>query len=282
MTHILDGKSMARDLREQLRTRVAAFLQRHGRPPGLAVLLVGDDPASHVYVQNKEKAAHEIGLFSEIVRLPQSATQADVLQAVTRLNAQPNIDGFLVQMPLPGHLDDREILLNISPEKDADGLHPLNLGRLLSGLSAPRSCTPAGVMHILRTAGVACASKRAVVIGRSTIVGKPMAMMLLEANATVTICHSKSLDIPDEVRRSDIVIAAVGKPEFVRGEWIQPGAVVIDVGINRVNGKLVGDVEFSTTKEKAAAITPVPGGVGPMTVAMLLQNTVGLAERALA
>jgi methylenetetrahydrofolate dehydrogenase (NADP+) / methenyltetrahydrofolate cyclohydrolase len=279
---ILDGKAVAQAVRDQLKGEVADLTKRLGRPPGLAVLLVGDDPASAIYVRNKEKAAVEIGMSSEIVRLPKTATQAQVLAAVDGLNEDPLIDGFIVQMPLPKGIDDQTVLLRIEPAKDADGLHPTSLGKLASGIAGPRSCTPSGAMRLIDESGVDLNGARAVVIGRSEIVGKPMALMLLERNATVTICHSRTRDLAGEVRRANVVVAAVGKAGIVKGDWIGEGAVVIDVGINRVDTKVVGDVDFEGAKERAAFITPVPGGVGPMTVAMLLKNTCDLARLKLA
>ena len=276
---LIDGKALASSIRSQLKSRVEAIRLRRGAPPGLAVVLVGDDPASATYVRNKEKAALDLGMVSRIVRLPATASQAYVLHAVDTLNAAADIDGFLVQLPLPAGLDERAITGRIDPTKDADGLHPANMGRLLAGLPSPRPCTPAGVIALLDHAQVSLKGARAVVIGRSAIVGKPMAMLLLERDATVTLCHSRTVDLAAEVRRAQIVIAAVGKPGLVQGDWIAPGATVIDVGTNRVDGKLVGDVDFAAAQARAAFITPVPGGVGPMTIAMLIRNTVEAAEQ---
>lgn len=276
---IIDGKALAKSIRERLSERVPALTKQLGRAPGLAVVLVGDDPASAVYVRNKEKAATEIGMTSRIMRLPATATQSEVLAAVDVLNAAPDIDGFLVQLPLPRGLDERAVTERIDPAKDADGLHPVNMGRLVAGLPAPRPCTPAGVIALLDHAQVPLKGARAVVIGRSSIVGKPMAMLLLERDATVTMCHSRTADLAAEVRRADVVVVAVGKARLVQGDWIAPGAAVIDVGTNRVDGKLVGDVDFDTAAARAGCITPVPGGVGPMTIAMLLHNTIEAATR---
>ena len=275
----IDGKGFALKMRAELAERVAVISEKLGRPPGLAVVLVGEDPASQVYVRNKELAATKAGMKSTMIRLPEDATMDQVLEAVDALNNDETVDGFLVQLPLPGHLDEKLVTDRIDPSKDADGLHPTNLGRLLAGIDAPRPCTPSGCIELLKDEGVEMSGAHAVVIGRSTIVGKPMAMLLLAENATVTICHSRTQDVAQEVGRADIVVAAVGRPEMVKGEWLKEGAAVIDVGINRVDGKLVGDVDYEGALERAACVTPVPGGVGPMTVAMLLKNTVDAAER---
>jgi methylenetetrahydrofolate dehydrogenase (NADP+)/methenyltetrahydrofolate cyclohydrolase len=273
----LDGKALAQEIRTGVKTRATEVSETLGRPPGLAVVLVGDDPASAIYVRNKEKAAAKAGIFSDIVRLDGRSKQIDVLKAVEQLNRRHDIDGFLVQLPLPDGLDEEEVLLSIDPAKDADGLHPTNVGKLMAGMKAPRPCTPSGVMALLDTAGCELRGARAVMVGRSNIVGKPMAMMLLERHATVTLCHSRTRDLAGEVRRADIVVAAVGKARLIRGDWIAEGATVIDVGMNRVDGVLCGDVDFEAARVQARAITPVPGGVGPLTVAMLLSNTVEIA-----
>lgn len=275
---VISGKDLASEIRDGLASRVSEVQKALGRPPGLSVLLVGDDPASQVYVRNKEKAAAKIGLKGEVIRLPASSTQQEVIAAVDRLNEDPTVDAFLVQLPLPAHLDANAVTERINPHKDGDGLHPVNLGRLMAGMPAPRPCTPSGVMALLEKGGVELEGKRAVVVGRSTIVGKPQAMLLLEKNATVTLCHSRTEDLAGEVARADVVVAAVGRPELIKGAWIKQGAAVIDVGVNRVGNKLVGDVEFGPAAERAALITPVPGGVGPMTIAMLLTNAVRAAE----
>lgn len=281
MAQILDGKALARDIRAQLKTEIEAHKARLGRVPGLAVVLVGDDPASATYVGNKEKAAAEIGMHGEVIRLPATASLGEVVAAVQQLNADPAIDGFIVQLPLPSHIDEAAVLTLIDPDKDADGLHPTNLGRLLAGIPAPRPCTPVGVMRLLDLAKTELKGARAVVVGRSEIVGKPMALLLLEQHATVTICHSRTADLAGEIARADVVVAAVGKPAIVKGAWIKEGAVVIDVGTNRVDGKLVGDVEFAPAEKRARAITPVPGGVGPMTIAGLMANAVAAWKRRL-
>lgn len=278
MTQILDGKAMAASMRERFAGRVQAVAARLGRPPGLAVMLVGDDPASAVYVRNKENDAQKIGMFSEVIRLPGDVSQEEVEAGVRELNERSDVDAFLVQLPLPKGLDAGAVTTRIDPAKDADGLHPANLGLLTMGLPCPRPCTPSGVMAMLDTTDLELSGAHAVVVGRSTIVGKPMALMLLERDATVTVCHSRTRDLAAEVRRADIVVSAVGRPNLIRGEWIKEGAVVVDVGINRIDGKLVGDVEFEAARERARAITPVPGGVGPMTRAMLLGNAIAIAE----
>jgi methylenetetrahydrofolate dehydrogenase (NADP+)/methenyltetrahydrofolate cyclohydrolase len=279
MAQILDGKALAKDIRAQLKSEIELIVPKLGRAPGLAVILVGDDPASATYVGNKEKAAAEIGMVGRVIRMAATATQAEVEEAVDRLNADPAIDGFIVQLPLPAHLDEASILGRIHPDKDADGLHPMNLGRVVAGLPGPKPCTPVGCIKLLELAGTKFQGARAVVIGRSEIVGKPMAFLLLERHATVTICHSRTERLDEEVGRADIVVAAVGKPAIIKGAWIKPGAVVIDVGTNRVDGKLVGDVEFGEAEKRARAITPVPGGVGPMTIAGLMTNAVAAARR---
>ena len=281
MADLLDGKGLALKVREGLARQVQELTEKLGRPPGLSVILVGEDPASAVYVRNKEKAASTMGLKSEIIRLPAESSEADILAEVEKLNQDDTVDGFMVQFPLPQGIDETKITLAITPEKDADGLHPTNLGKLLAGVAAPRPCTPCGVMKLLEEGGVEFEGKHAVVVGRSTIVGKPQALMLLEKHATVTICHSRTANLAEEVKRADIVVAAVGRPRFISGDWIKPGAAVVDVGINRVDGKLCGDVDFEAAEKVAGCITPVPGGVGPMTVAMLMKNAVDAAARKL-
>jgi methylenetetrahydrofolate dehydrogenase (NADP+)/methenyltetrahydrofolate cyclohydrolase len=271
---LIDGKAVAARLRAALAQRVAAL----GWPPGLVVVRVGEDPASGVYVRNKDKAAQEAGFASRTRHLPEATTEAELLAEIAALNADAHVDGILVQLPLPSHIRAEAAIAAVDPAKDVDGFHPMNAGRLASGLPGLVPCTPRGAMHLLAEAGVALAGARAIVIGRSQIVGRPMAQLLLGADCTVTIAHSRTRDLPGECRRADIVVAAVGRPEMVRGDWIKPGAVVIDVGINRsANGKLVGDVAFAEALPHAAAITPVPGGVGPMTIACLLENTLEAA-----
>jgi methylenetetrahydrofolate dehydrogenase (NADP+) / methenyltetrahydrofolate cyclohydrolase len=279
---IIDGKQIAAKVKAEVAEAVKA-LKVKGVHTGLTVVRVGEDPASAIYVRGKRKDSEEVGINSVEHHLAATATQADLLALIGKLNGDPTVHGILVQLPLPKHMDERAILDAISPAKDADGFHPFNVGALSIGISGvPRPCTPAGVMRMLEEAQVDPKGKRAIVIGRSNIVGKPMAMMLLERHATVTIAHSRTQDLAGEVARADIVVAAIGKAELVKGEWIREGAVVIDVGMNRLpDGKLVGDVEYAAAARRASAITPVPGGVGPMTRAMLLVNTVELARRTL-
>jgi methylenetetrahydrofolate dehydrogenase (NADP+)/methenyltetrahydrofolate cyclohydrolase len=277
-TNILDGKALAQKIQRQLTEQITIQTQKGQRPPGLAVLMVGDNPASAAYVRNKERACEKIGMASFGKHFPENTSQAELEQVIDQLNEDENVDGILVQLPLPAHLDAVSLLHRIHPDKDADGLHPANLGRLVRGETGLRSCTPAGVMRLLAEYELDLAGKNAVVIGRSILVGKPLALMLLEANATVTVAHSKTQDLPSLTRQADILIPAVGRPKIITSDMVKPGAVVVDVGINRVvdatgKGRLVGDVDFVTVAEVAGYITPVPGGVGPMTVAMLLQNT---------
>ncbi len=271
---IIDGKAVAAALRARVAERVAQL----GFRPGLAVVLVGDDPASAVYVRSKDRAAEAAGIAAQTIRLPVTVTQDALLAEVERLNADPDADAILVQLPLPAHIDTRAILAAVDPAKDVDGFHPVNVGRLAEGIPGLVPCTPLGVMKLLETAGTRISGARALVLGRSTIVGRPMAALLLAANATVTIAHSRTRDLADECRRADILVAAIGRAQMVRGDWIAPGATVIDVGITRrADGKLVGDVAFAEALAHAGAITPVPGGVGPMTIACLLENTVAAA-----
>ena len=280
MTQIIDGKAVAAQVRGEVAAGVKE-LARHGVVPGLTVVRVGDDPASAVYVRGKRKDSEEVGFRSVEHHLPETTTQAELLALVARLNADPAVHGILVQLPLPKGIAERAVLEAIDPRKDADGFHPYNVGALSIGLPGPRPCTPAGIMRLLASAGCDPKGKRALVVGRSNIVGKPMGMMLLEAHATVTTAHSRTADLAGEVGRADILVAAIGKAELVKGAWVKEGAVVIDVGMNRLeSGKLVGDVEYAAAARRASAITPVPGGVGPMTRAMLLVNTIDLARRA--
>ena len=275
MTLLLNGFELAKQFRAELAERVKAM----PRAPKLAVILVGDNPASAIYVRNKEKAAAEVGVESLVYRLD-SATQEELTALIEQLNADETVDGILVQMPLPAPLNEQEILQTINPAKDVDGFHPLNLGKLLIGEPAPVACTPKGCMRLIRLAKQDLTGLHAVVIGRSVIVGKPMAQLLLNANCTVTTAHSKTRDLPALCRSADIVVAAIGKPKTVKADWIKDGAIVIDVGINRLeDGKLCGDVDFDACFDKCAAITPVPKGVGPMTIAMLLENTVEAARQ---
>lgn len=271
---ILDGKALAADLRATIAARVATLSYK----PCLTVVLVGDDPASAVYVRNKDRAAQDAGLLAQTIRLPASVAAADLLALIGQLNADPEVDGILVQFPLPDALPPRPIIEAIDPAKDVDGFHPLNVGRLQDGLDVLAPCTPTGVMRLLAAADIRLRGARALVLGRSAIVGKPMATLLLAADATVTIAHSRTVDLAEECRRADILVAAVGRAEMVRADWIKPGATVIDVGINRTaDGRMVGDVAYTECAAVAGAITPVPGGVGPMTIACLLENTVKAA-----
>ncbi len=273
---ILDGKQLSAQVRAEIAEQISAGLAAGKPRPGLATVLVGDDPASHIYVRNKRRACDETGMQNFHIELPADVGQAALLEQIHKLNNDPEVHGILVQLPLPkGHdYDENEVLATIDPAKDADGFHPANQGALMQGTKAPVPCTPKGVMRLLAESGMELKGKRAVVVGRSNIVGKPVALLLLEQHCTVTICHSRTADLAAEVRNADIVVAAVGVAELVKGDWIKPGAVVLDVGINRnAEGKLVGDVEYSTAAQNAGWITPVPGGVGPMTIGMLLQNT---------
>jgi methylenetetrahydrofolate dehydrogenase (NADP+)/methenyltetrahydrofolate cyclohydrolase len=275
---VLDGKALAATVRGEVAVRAAA-LRARGVAPGLAVVLVGDDPASAVYVRAKSKDARESGIDAFDHKLPADTTERALLELLAQLNADDRVDGILVQLPLPKHIDTDRVIEAIRPDKDADGLHPENLGRVAQGRPRFAACTPAGCMRLLAHGGVELVGARAVVVGRSVLVGKPVALLLANANATVTLCHSKTRDLAGEIARADVVIAAIGKPEMIRGAWIKEGAAVIDVGINRTaDGKLIGDVEYAAAAARAAAITPVPGGVGPMTRAMLLDNTVRAAE----
>ena len=279
-TRVIDGAALARTVRKELHSRVAA-LKSAGVVPGLAVIFVGDDPASRVYVRNKARACSEVGLYSEQHDLPASATEAEVLERVRLLNADPRIHAILVQLPLPTHISGERVLRAIASEKDADGFHPFNVGLLATGHPEFVPCTPAGVMRMLDSEGINPEGRHAVILGRSNIVGKPMALLLLQRNATVTICHSKTRDLGAVTRGADILVVAIGRPRFLTGDMVRPGAAVIDVGINRLpDGKLAGDVDFQSVLGRASHLTPVPGGVGPMTIAMLLENTVSAAERA--
>jgi len=276
---IIDGKAISAKRRARVAERVVE-LKAQGVNPGLAVVIVGEDPGSQVYVRNKVKACEETGVFSEKIELPDTTTQEELLAVVRQLNARDDIHGILVQFPLPAGLDEDEVIETISIHKDVDGFHPESIGRLLVGKDTFVSCTPAGVMVLLEESGVDLKGKDVVVVGRSNNVGKPAGLLALNQHATVTFCHSRTEDLPGHVRQGDVVIVAVGRPEMVKGDWLKPGAVVIDVGINRTDAGLVGDVEFSSASQVASAITPVPGGVGPMTIAMLLENTLIAAARA--
>lgn len=275
---LLDGKLMSDELRARIAERVAA-LKEQGVTPGLAVILVGEDPASQIYVRNKEKGCEQVGMHSVAIRLPAETTQEELENHIRALNVDASIHGILVQLPLPKHLDEAAALAVIVPEKDVDGFHVQNAGKLLNGLPGVVACTPKGAMEMIRRTGVDLSGKEAVVVGRSNIVGKPMAMLLLQANCTVTMCHSRTADLAAHTRRADVLVAAVGKAKFITADMVKPGAIVIDVGINRnAEGKVVGDVDFDAVKEVASWITPVPGGVGRMTITMLLENTVEAAE----
>ena len=301
MPRILDGNRVRDDIKNELKPRVDALIQK-GRPPGLAVVLVGSHPASAIYVRNKIKTCHDLGIRSESITPPDNITTAELLALVEELNQREEIDGILVQLPLPPQVDAKRILLAVSPEKDVDGFHPFNVGALVAGLPAPRACTPAGIIELLKRNEIAIAGKRAVVVGRSDIVGKPAAMLLLHEHATVTICHSKTPDLPAVCREGDILVAAIGRAGMITGDFIKPGAAVVDVGTNHIDNReqaarifrsstekmaafdkkgsvLVGDVDPFDVVERAGAYSPVPGGVGPLTIAMLMVNTVASAER---
>ena len=279
MAQLIDGKAIAALIRAEQATR-AAHLKENGIEPALAVILVGEDPASKVYVRNKARACKECGIRSELIRMSAETTQAELMAEIERVNSDPALHGLLIQLPLPAHLDEAAALAAVDWRKDVDGFHKMNAGALLEGEEGVRPCTPAGCMELLRRSHVPLTGAKAVVVGRSNIVGKPMALMLLEANCTVTICHSRTRNLAEIVKDADIVVAAVGRAGFITGDMIKPGAAVIDVGINRrEDGTLCGDVDFDAAQEKAGWITPVPGGVGPMTIAMLMKNTLDAAEK---
>ena len=278
---IIDGKQTAAEVRAQLRVRAAAFEEKYGRKVGLAVVLIGEDPASQVYVRNKIKGCEDAGIRSFAHYLPADVTQAQAEELVRALASDEAVHGILVQLPLPKHLDAERILACIPAAKDVDGFSAENIGRLALNEEGTVACTPLGVMELLRRYHVETRGKRAVIIGRSNIVGRPMVLLLLNADATVTVCHSRTVNLAEECARADILVAAIGKPNFITADMVKEGAVVIDVGINRVDGKLIGDVDFAAVSQKASLITPVPGGVGPMTIAMLLQNAISCAERAM-
>jgi methylenetetrahydrofolate dehydrogenase (NADP+)/methenyltetrahydrofolate cyclohydrolase len=305
LAQILDGNQIREQIKAECLPRVERLVQTYGRPPGLAVVLVGDNPASQVYVQSKTRTGDELGISSQTITPPATSTTEELLALIHKLNQHPDVDGILVQLPLPPQIETARVLLAVAPEKDVDGFHPYNLGNLVTAREGPRPCTPAGILELLRRYKVPVAGQRAVVIGRSDIVGKPMALLLLHENATVTICHSKTADLPGVCREADLLVAAIGRPAMVTRDFIKPGATVIDVGINRIedraeanrifrgdperlarfdkNGRiLVGDVHPLDVAEMAGAYTPVPGGVGPLTIAMLMMNTIAAAERRLA
>lgn len=278
MAQIIDGKLVSKQVKERVANEVTQ-LKKKGVTPGLAVIIVGEDPASQVYVRNKERACEEVGFYSEKIALPESTTQQELNNLILELNERKDINGILCQLPLPKHLDDKEVINLINPIKDVDAFHPVNVGAIMIGDYSFLPCTPAGVMELIHSTGVEISGKKAVVIGRSNIVGKPMAMLLLHENATVEITHSRTVDLKSVTSQADILVAAIGKAKFVTADMVKEGAVVIDVGMNRdKNGKLCGDVDFEDVKDKCSAITPVPGGVGPMTIAMLMQNTLTAAK----
>ena len=279
MATIIDGKAISAAVRAELKSETEALIASTGVRPGLAVIIVGEDPASQVYVRNKRRACDEIGYYSESYELPANTTQEELNALVDKLNADPHIHGILCQLPLPKHLDENQVILRIDPKKDVDAFHPYNVGKIMIGDYSFLPCTPAGVMVLLERSGIDVAGKECVVVGRSNIVGKPQAMLLLHANGTVTICHSRTRNLAEVCRRADILIAAIGKPEFFTADMVKEGAVVIDVGMNwKADGKLCGDVDFASVAPKASYITPVPGGVGPMTITMLMKNTLTAAK----
>ena len=280
MAMLIDGKKISAEIREEIKAETAKFEKENGYLPGLAVVIVGENPASQVYVRNKKRACEEVGFYSEVHELPEATTQAELNALVDKLNADSKIHGILVQLPLPKHLDENEVLLRIDPKKDVDAFHPYNVGKIMIGDYDFLPCTPAGVMALLERSNIEIAGKKCVVIGRSNIVGKPMAMLLLHANGTVTICHSRTKDLAATCREADILVVAIGRADFVGADMVKEGAVVIDVGMNRrADGKLTGDVDFAAVEPIASAITPVPGGVGPMTITMLLKNTLTAARK---
>ena len=279
MAKIIDGKAISAEIRAELKEETVKFKSEFGYTPGLAVIIVGTDPASQVYVRNKKRACEEIGFLSESYDLPEETTEEELIALIQRLNAADHIHGILVQLPLPRHIDEKKVLLTIVPSKDVDAFHPENVGKIMIGEYSFLPCTPAGVMELIHRSGISVAGKKCVVIGRSNIVGKPMAMLLLHDNGTVTICHSKTLDLANICKEADILVASIGKPNFVTADMVKDGAVVIDVGINRLpDGKLCGDVNFAEVEPKVSFITPVPGGVGPMTITMLMKNTLTAAK----
>ncbi|MBR2353501.1 MAG: bifunctional methylenetetrahydrofolate dehydrogenase/methenyltetrahydrofolate cyclohydrolase FolD [Clostridia bacterium] len=280
MANIINGKAISSEIRKEIKEATEQFYQDHGFRPGLAVIIVGDDPASRVYVRNKRLACEEVGFYSKAYELPAETTQEELNTLVDRLNGDPSIHGILCQLPLPRHLDEKEVLLRIDPRKDVDAFHPVNVGKIMIGDYDFLPCTPAGVMELLTRSGIEIAGKECVVVGRSNIVGKPQAMLLLHANGTVTVCHSRTKNLAEVCRRADILVAAIGKADFFTADMVKEGAIVIDVGMNRrADGKLTGDVDFASVSEKASYITPVPGGVGPMTITMLMKNTLTAAKR---
>ena len=279
MAQIIDGKAISAKIREEIKEETARFVAQRGYAPGLAVIIVGEDPASTVYVRNKGRACEEVGFYSEIHRLPENTQQSELEELIDRLNGDDKIHGILVQLPLPKHLDESAVLLKIDPAKDMDGFPPFNVGRIMIGDFDIAPCTPYGVMELLRYSGIETRGKHCVIVGRSNIVGKPQAMLMLKADATVTVCHSKTQNLAEICRTADILVAAIGKADFIGADYVKEGAVVVDVGINRkADGKLTGDVNFAQVEPKASFITPVPGGVGPMTITILMKNTLKAAE----
>ena len=276
---IISGTQLASQIKSNVAQQISQYVAQGKRAPGLAVILVGADPASQVYVGSKRKSCAEIGITSKSYDLPETTTEQALLKLIKELNQDNTVDGILVQLPLPKHIDSTKVIEQISPEKDVDGFHPYNVGRLCQRIPTLRACTPYGVMKLLETTGISFYGKHAVIVGASNIVGRPMALELLLAGCTVTVTHRFTEDLASHIRQADILVVAVGKPKFIKGEWIKEGAVVVDVGINRLEGKLVGDVEFDIAAQRAAYITPVPGGVGPMTVAMLMQNTLSAYKK---
>ena len=275
----IDGKAISQAVRAEIAAETAKFKEETGVTPGLAVVIVGEDPASRVYVRNKRTACEQVGFYSEGYELPVETTQAELEALVDKLNRDEKIHGILVQLPLPPHLDEEKLLLSIDPRKDVDAFHPYNVGRIMIGEYAFLPCTPAGIMELLTRSGISCEGKECVVVGRSNIVGKPMAMLMLQANGTVTVCHSRTRNLAEVTRRADILVAAIGKADFFTADMVKPGAVVIDVGMNRrPDGKLTGDVDYASVEPVVSAITPVPGGVGPMTITMLMKNTLRAAQ----
>lgn len=279
MAVIINGKAVSASIREKLKSETAEFVEKNGYAPGLAVIIVGEDPASQVYVNNKHKACLEVGFVSEVYRLPKDTQMEELLALVDELNANEKIHGILCQLPLPKHLNEEQVILRINPDKDVDAFHPINTGKIMIGNNSFVPCTPAGVMKLIESTGTDICGKECVVVGRSNIVGKPQAMLLLQKNGTVTICHSRTKELKEVTKRAEILVVAVGIPNFITGDMIKEGAVVIDVGINRTaDGKLTGDVDFESAEKVASYITPVPGGVGPMTITMLLENTLTAAR----
>lgn len=281
MAKIIDGKAVSAEVRAEIKAETEKFISESGITPGLAVIIVGNNPASQVYVRNKKRACGGVGFFSTVIEMPEETTESELLDKIAELNSDEKIHGILVQLPLPKHISEEKIILTIDPKKDVDAFHPYNVGRIVTGDYDLAPCTPSGVMELLRRYGISVRGKECVIAGRSNIVGKPMALLMLAADATVTVCHSKTANLAEVCRRADILITAIGKPKFFGADAVKDGAVVIDVGINRTeDGKLCGDVDFDAVLDKVSAITPVPGGVGPMTITMLLRNTLSAAKKA--